>query len=87
MEPYIFNGSCHEAIAGSGIYRLRQGVLRLYFFYDRDKVIICSDLKIKRQDKLKRSEEDALIQYKKLYEENRKSTLIIDTKRWYDERS
>ena len=51
------------------------------FFYDRDKVIICSDLKIKRQDKLKRSEEDALIQYKKLYEENRKSTLIIDTKR------
>ncbi|WP_025371779.1 hypothetical protein [Advenella mimigardefordensis] len=71
---------CHEAIAGTGIYRLRKDQLRLYFFYDRDHVVICSLLLEKRKDKLSDAEEDRLIKIKQNYERTTHRFNIVKNK-------
>jgi hypothetical protein len=44
--------ACHEAESRSGIYRLRKGDLRLYFFHGKEgEVVVCCDGEIKRSDK------------------------------------
>lgn len=71
--PAIFNGNssiCHEAIEGEGIYRLRKGCLRLYFFYGLDrKVVLCPYAEVKRTDKVSRSTRKLLLDARDAYAE------------------
>lgn len=49
---WLSASACHEAKTDSGIYRLRKGDLRLYFFHGRDgEVVVCCDGEVKRGDK------------------------------------
>src|SRR5690554_1778279 len=49
-------GLCHEAVKGTRIFRIRKGVIRLYWFYgEEQKVIICPHIETKRQDVVSRS--------------------------------
>jgi mRNA-degrading endonuclease RelE of RelBE toxin-antitoxin system len=66
--PVMFAANCHEAVAGEGIYRLRKGELRLYFFYgNNQKVIVCPHGEIKRTDKVSKTVRQLLIEARNNY--------------------
>lgn len=71
--PGIFNGNrniCHEAVEGEGIFRLRKGCLRLYFFYGLDrKVVLCPYAEVKRDDKVSKKTRKLLLAAKSAYME------------------
>lgn len=69
-ENLLRRGSlCHEAIKGSSIFRIRKGVIRLYWFYgEGQKVIICPYTEEKRQDAVSKSTQRILLNSKADYQ-------------------
>ncbi len=69
---------CHEAVAGEGIFELRKGNIRLYWFYGNGRrVVICSMVIVKRVQKTPAAVANKLVEYKKAYfKAVRENTLI-----------
>ncbi|WP_147279425.1 hypothetical protein [Oligella ureolytica] len=66
---YINNPNiCHEAVSGEGIYGLRKGNIRLYWFYGLDRrVVICPLIFVKRVQKTPTDVVTKLLHFKQSY--------------------
>lgn len=73
IESFYDKKQCHVAHEFSHlgvpckIWRIRQGAVRIYFFYAQGKIIYLAAVASKRKDKLSKSEKDILEQEITLY--------------------
>jgi phage-related protein len=51
----------------NGVFRVREGNLRVFWFYDQDKVVVCTHGKIKKSQKTKKDDLEYAIELKKRY--------------------
>ena len=56
-----------SAYLRNGVFRVREGNLRVFWFYDQDKVVICTHGAIKKSQKTKRDDLEYALELKKLY--------------------
>lgn len=68
---------CHQIDAGEKLWQFRSGDIRIPWFYDEGKIIVCSHLFIKKCQKTPPSEISRAIKLKQEYFSHKKSGSLL----------